>query len=369
MIEKKILKYKWWFIILPLIATVVAIIFLSQIQINSDLESYFPESMESKINAKKIEATFGKSEPLLLIFQTDDVLQLETLNRLKKISKEFNRMKCFDEVISLFDMKNIKGENGTMIVEPVIKRIPKSESKREKLRNEIMSNELVYKTVVSENFQYTLFILKVAKGTLDEDALSAINEVLELHPGNEKHYLNGMPFLRVESNQKISRDLMILLPVGLLLMIIFLFISFKEFRGVWIPFIVVVISTIVSMALLPIMGWDMSLIGVIIPIMMIAIANDYGVHFIARYQELNATKPDWQMDQIVTNTLQHLKKPIVLTGITTIVGVSGLLTHLMLPARQMGIISALGIAIALLLSLTFIPTSLSMLKKGKIQRE
>ena len=66
--------------------------------------------------------------------------------------------------------------------------------------------------------------------------------------------------------------------------------------------------------------------------------------------------------------MNHLTNPITLTALTTIVGVLGMVVHIMLPAKQMGIVSAIGIFFALLLSLTFIPAVLSGMKKGKVQR-
>ena len=94
--------------------------------------------------------------------------------------------------------------------------------------------------------------------------------------------------------------------------------------------------------------------------------NDYGIHFIIKYQELNAKYPDITMKQIVKEVTLYLKKPVILTGLTTIVGIGGLLAHVMLPAKQMGVVCAIGIAFALLLSLTFIPAVMIFLKKGKI---
>ena len=132
------------------------------------------------------------------------------------------------------------------------------------------------------------------------------------------------------------------------------------------PFGVVLISIAISMSLIPLLGWELSIIGVLIPIMMIAIANNYGVHFVARYQELNAIDPESSMADIVEESLSYLKRPVIICGLTTIVGILGLTVHILLPASQMGVVSAIGIGIALLLSLTFIPAVLSYLKKGKI---
>jgi predicted RND superfamily exporter protein len=348
------------------VVVAVAIIPLLKTKTNSDLESYLPETMPSRINHDKIEEIFGEIDPVFILFESEDVLNDSTLTRIGALSREFNRMKDFDMVMSLFDAKNIKGEYGSMIVDPVVKRIPKSDKRREKLRNEIRTNEMVYKLIISEDFRYTTIILNSAANKPAEEIIELVNELLEKHPGNEKVTLFGLPYLISEANQKIARDMMILLPIGLLVMFLFLIISFRQKRGALLPFSVVGFSIVIAMAIIPLAGWELSIIGILIPIMMIAIANNYGVHFITRYQELRANRLEMTVKEIVSDVVLYLKKPIIMTGLTTIVGVSGLITHIMLPAKQMGIASAIGIAFALILSLTYIPAVIVMLKKGRI---
>ena len=364
--ELMVIKYRWLIIISTLVVVVVTIIPLLNTTTNSDLESYLPETMPSRINHAKIEEIFGEIDPVFILFESEDILNDSTLQRIGALSREFNRMKDFDMVMSLFDAKNIKGEYGSMIVDPVVKRIPKSDKRREKLRDEIRTNEMVYKLIVSEDFHFTTIILNSASNKTAEEIIALVNELLEKHPGNEKVTLFGLPYLISEANQKISRDMMILLPIGLLVMFLFLIISFRQKRGALLPFSVVGFSIVIAMAIIPLAGWELSIIGILIPIMMIAIANNYGVHFITRYQELRANRLEMTVKEIVSDVVLYLKKPIIMTGLTTIVGVSGLMTHIMLPAKQMGVASAIGIAFALILSLTYIPAVIVMLKKGRI---
>jgi uncharacterized protein len=361
-----VIKYRWLIIIATILVVVSAVIPLLKINTNSDLESYLPESMPSRINEQKIQEIFGKSDPVIILFETGDILNDSTLARLGSLSKGFNRMKEFDMVMSLFDAKNIKGENGSMVVDPVIRRIPKTDSRKKKLREEIKANELVYKLIVSEDFHFTTIILNSIENISDEEIMESISNLLEKFPGSEKVTIFGQPYMRNEANQKLAKDFMILLPIGLLLMFLFLILSFRQKRGAILPFSVVTFSIVIAMVVIPLAGWEMSIIGVLIPIMMIAIANNYGVHFITRYQELQANHPEMTVKEIVMETTRYLKKPIIMTGLTTIVGISGLITHILLPARQMGIASCIGIAFALLLSLTFIPAVMVMLKKGRI---
>ena len=60
--------------------------------------------------------------------------------------------------------------------------------------------------------------------------------------------------------------------------------------------------------------------------------------------------------------------PILFSGLTTIAGILGLLTHSVIPARQVGILAASGVTMALVMSLLLIP-ALIYLRKPLISPE
>lgn len=361
-----VLRNRKLIIILTAILAAAAVIPLFSLRINPDLESYLPDNIESRINNQKIGDLFGTKEPIVVILSTEDVLAPETLERVDNLTNGFRDLGTLSPIQSLSTAKNIRGEDGMMLVDPVIDYYPQTEEEREELRNRIKGNDLAYKLLVSEDFKNTMILLNSDLSVKDAELMNQIDSIITLYPGNEEVLINGQPYLRDEANAKISKDIMILLPLGLLIMLIFFWFSFREFKGMILPFGVVLITIAISMSLIPLLGWELSIIGVLIPIMMIAIANNYGVHFVARYQELNATDPKSSMADIVEESLSYLKRPVIICGLTTIVGILGLTVHILLPASQMGVVSAIGIGIALLLSLTFIPAVLSYLKKGQI---
>ena len=126
--EHFIIKYRWWIIILTLLIVSASVIPLTRVSINPDLESYLPDTIAPKVNTDKIAEIFGDNEMMILVFESDDVLNPSTLARIRDLSREFNKMSEFDNVMSLFDTKSIKGEEGIMVVEPVIQAIPQSEA-------------------------------------------------------------------------------------------------------------------------------------------------------------------------------------------------------------------------------------------------
>ncbi|MCK4853305.1 MAG: RND family transporter [Bacteroidales bacterium] len=360
-----IIKYRWWIIILSLL---VSGFFGSQIfraEINPDMESYIYEEMPSRINTNLIEDIFGGDEMIMILFETDDVLNTETLSRIKKVNKALKEIEGIDETLSLFNAKNIKGEDGAMVVDPAIKRLPKSNEGWETLREELKENELVHKVLVSEDFSMTSIIATLDKHAQDEEIVAAIEQVLAAHPGNEQTYIGGLPYIKAIVAKEMASEFKLLMIIGLGIMLVMLFFFFREARGVFLPFIVVVLSILFAMGLMPLVGWQMSIITLLLPIMLIAIANDYGIHMMAKYQEYNTSGNNSSVRTIARGVYTSLRSPILLTGITTIAGILCLLSHKMIPAKQLGVVAAAGIGFALLLSLLFIPAALSIIGKSK----
>jgi len=363
--SEQIIKYRWLIIIGFVLITALLAIQIPKAKMNSDMLTYLPETMDSRLNKNRIEELFGGTEMIMVLVKTDDVLNAETLNRVKKMSRQMKRIKGIDKVMSLFELKHIKSKDGAMIVNPAVKQIPQDNSGRKKLRAEIRENDMVYGNVVSRDFKVTAVIGKVENGTSDELLLAAIEKLIQDNPGNEEVFIGGTPYSRYHTGYNTKKDLGLLLPLGLLIMLVFLFISFKQLRGVFLPFLVVLMSILFSMGLIPLLGWQFTVITLILPVILIAIANDYGIHMIAKYQEDNIPGNTLTKKELAKSMFRSLGRPILLTGLTTIAGMLCLQGHIMIPAGQLGVLAAAGILFALIASLLFIPAVVSLLPKAK----
>lgn len=365
---KFIIKYRWWILTASIIITIAFGLQIPRAKIDPDINHYIPETMTSRVNTQKIENIFGGNDMLVVVLKTEDVLSAVTLKRLKKISKSINKMDGINKTLSLFDSKSIRGENGAMIVEPAIKRIPKTSDEREILRSNLKNNDLVYKTVVSSDFTMAAVIMILNQGVSEENIITEVNSIIKETPGKEEVFLGGLPYLKAIVSKELSHDFKFLLPGGLIIMLIMLYFFFRQKRGVMLPFSVVIMAIIISMGIMPLAGWEMSIITLLLPIVLIAVANDYGIHLIARYQELAHGKTNgYNQKELSAQVFASLKIPVILTGITTLAGILSLLSHQMIPARQLGILAATGIGFALILSLLFIPAMLSFLKNDRLR--
>ncbi len=358
---------KWRWVIIPVFIFTAAF-FATRIPraaIESDLKVMLPSDLPSRLNTEEIDELFGGTEMLMLIIKTDDVLEPETLQRTEAISKQMKRIKGVDKVLSLFELKSIRGEEGAMIVNPAVKRIPRTEEQKEELKKEIMDNDLVYGSVVSRDFSLTAVIALLKTEVEDSFIVGEVKKLIEENSGKEEIVIGGLPNTRVMVARSIQGDFRKLIPLALLIMLVFLFICFRQLRGVLLPFAVVVMSILVSIGIVPLIGWKIQVITIIVPIFLIAVANDYGIHLIAKYQELNVEGNPHTNKELAKGIFQSLSKPILLAGLTTIAGMLCLLGHIIIPARQLGILASFGIVFALGASLLFIPAVVSFLPKGK----
>lgn len=350
---------------MALLFTFSALLLFPRLRVNSNFNDYVSDKIENKVYLKQLDSIFGGSEMIVVMLQGEDVLTKSTLERLELISVDLEKLEGIDRIISPLDAMDISYENGFMKMDPLFDGFPNDNESNNLFKEKIRRNPMAQRFFADD---FTLVSLILTKNNEVSDLIiDDLKDIVEGHPGNENVLIGGLPFIRYSISGNIKRDLVFLVPLALVLMVLMLFFSFREWKGVFIPFVIVVMSCILSFGIMAFLGWTISLITILMPIMLIAIANDYGIHMIARYQELVRGETPMTMKEICKQTYKDLKRPIVITGLTTIGGVLGLLTHTMIPAAQLGILIALGISFALMLSVWFLPALLSFFALPKAE--
>lgn len=360
-----IIRHRRIIIIGFMLVTIAFMTRIPRVELDTDIKSQLPKNMPSRLDTDKIDELFGGTEMLMILVQTDDVLNPGTLRRVKSLSRKVRRVQGVDKALSLFDLKSIRGEQGAMIVEPAVKDIPSNETEQEQLREEIRANDIVYGSVVARDFTVTAVIAMLKNDVRDDEIMPRFREAVESTPGPEKIMIGGLPVTRIEIGVDIKRDIRKLMPIGIGIMLVFLFACFRRLRGVALPFLIVMMSIIVSIGFISVIGWKIHMITVILPVLLVAVANDYGIHMIARYQEDNVPANNYTRKELARRMFQSLGRPVLLTGLTTVAGMLCLLSHILIPAKQLGILAAFGIGFALLASLFFIPSVISLLPRSR----
>ncbi len=351
-----VIRFRWPLIIFFVLITVLMAIPLKDSAVDPDVENMLPEEMSAHL--KELEERFGGMEIIFVVVEDKDVLRPSVLDRVNKIAEELKKINGIERI------NTIPMTEKDPFEDEVLKEGSQEELRqREELRTMLKGNDMVMGTLVARDFSAAAVLVRMRNDGKNLGVTDKVREVVSSIKGSGKITLGGMPVVKQNISRDVPKDMMVFMPIGLLIMLFILFLSFKQLRGIILPFSVVVMSIVVSMGMVPLMGWKMTTVTIILPVILIAISNGYGIHIISRYQLDNMVNEGKKSSiDLSKDVFQELALPVLLTGITTIAGMLCLMTHTIVPAAQLGILASVGILFALTASIFFIPAVLSLLK-------
>jgi len=201
------------------------------------------------------------------------------------------------------------------------------------------------------------------------ESVQKITDELKSQFPNLNFYLSGAPVTQKEIVHVLKQDQMVFVPITILLMSLLLFISFRDYRGVVLPFMATGMATIWTMGILVLMGHDINIVNNAIVILLMVIGVADGVHVVARFKEelkradLAGLRPsnEEQKHNLVARVLQHMLLPRFLTTTTTAVGFLSTLVAEVTLIQDFGLEAAIGVMMAFVTTIIFVPSMLAIL--------
>jgi len=364
-----IVKYRWHILIICLVAGISLGSLIPLSKTDPEIRNYIPLTMASRIETDKIESEFGVQDIVMLIFTDSLVITEENLKQIKATDRDISKLTGVSARVSPFTVRSIISSDGMMIVDPLIRRIPSDTDGLELLKHDILNNRFAKDIVFSSDMTSAAISATINNAEAESVTLHKIDSITAVHAASAKVLKGGLPYVRQHIMKDVRRDATFLVPLALVIMLLVLKLSLGEWKSVLMPFSVVILSTAICMGMIPLLGWKMSIITLLVPIILVAVANNYGIYLVARYQEIRLKGTADSNKGVIRELLGSLNMPILFSGLTTIAGILGLLAHSIIPARQVGILAAAGVSVSLAMSLILIPAMIYFRGNGRAAAE
>ena len=338
---------------------------LTKLRIDSDILNYLPQDDPVVVLFREVGEKFGGNSLAIVALETDDVFNSSTLARIDIITTRFQDLPEVSQVLSLIDILDIKKIPDGIEVGKLIPRggIPQESKELNELREYTLSKDMYRGSLVSGDARIALIIARVREGTSKTEVAENMKRIVQSTDGDEKIYYAGIPFQMVFLTDIITKDLGRLIPLVSLLVILVLYLSFHSLRGMLLPLGTVLISTIWILGLMCCLVIELTIVTAAIPILLIAIGSAYGIHFVSNHFETESSK-ELKLDQVRKSTAD-IALPIILTGVTTLVGFLAFIFSYLTMMKMFGVFASLGVFLAMALSITFIPIVLSYLPPSR----
>ncbi len=183
--------------------------------------------------------------------------------------------------------------------------------------------------------------------------------------GTERFYITGLPLAEDTFARDMLLQLFILAPLVLLLISLSLYGFFRKVRLVVPPLVIATATVISTMGLLIGSGNDLQLINAMIPIFVLPLALAASIRCLSRFLELYRQSGDRR--QSVEQTLDSLHTPLAQAALVPAAGFASLVLVPVPPIRTFGLFVAIGILLAWLLTIVFMPASLMLLSEHDLK--
>ena len=144
----------------------------------------------------------------------------------------------------------------------------------------------------------------------------------------------------------------------LLLLVVFLVIgvllaTLRSSLDVTLTMVALFLAIIWSNGFASFLDFEPSFFAIIVPILLVGLGVDYGIHLIMRYRE--DLIEEWNIKKASASSIMYVGSALLLATTTTMVGFLSNVTSDITPIREFGIQVALGVLSAFIIFVTFIP--------------
>ncbi|WP_445664356.1 efflux RND transporter permease subunit [Fodinibius sp. AD559] len=364
-----VIRYRWWVIILTLILTGILGWNTLSVTLNADFSTYLSQDDPVVKEYNRIGDKFGGNDVGVALLSSDQVFtpaNLKTIDRLTKAYEEIEGVSYVTSLTNVIDFKETEwGLEVGKLIDP--EQIPTEEAELKELQSYVLGNDRYTGNLISDDSKAAAILLQFEGSgptgsnqfltslrikEVTDSVRSSFNEVPE-----SKLYFGGSPFLVYNMTLLIGENLTTLIPIMIFLLILILYLGFRHWAGVLFPMIVVSVSVIWVTGFMGILGLEFDLLTGIMPVVLLALASADGIHLMKRYYELRGEGNSPK--QAARQSFKQMGTPIVLTTITTTVGFASLFVSNFSVIQQFGLLTAVGVILALVVSLTLLPAMLS----------
>mgnify|MGYP001430803801 FL=1 len=353
--------------------TIIASIFLVTIilswrifdlSIDPGMRSLVPIDHPIIKNMSLVEELFSGNEIVIIAIESEDLLSSKTLEKYYAFHDSLENIISINRVASIYNHRYIVPDDGGFEIQKLLEKIPSDSIEHEILKRNIFNSDIVG-SLISSDMTIMCFVAQINAST-DFDEINfrdRINTIINKFENPEKIYIASSIISSAESIDSVKRDMRIFAPIALGLMIILFIISFRSWTGTFLPLFVVGFSIIWTFGLMAWLDISVPIIGGLIPIMLIAISNNYGIHIISHYYEFTKMNQELSRVEILKRTMKRLGMPIFLAGITTVISFLSLMSHELSKVREVGLMVSFGIVVSFVLSLLLIPAILILVPR------
>lgn len=365
-----ILAYPKSVVLSGLVLLIATCSFLPSLVKDTRSDAFLEATNPALVYRDKVKSLFGLSDPIAIVVENtgqQGIYTAQTMTLVDWLTRHVSDLPNVDadRVVSLATENNIVGTEEGMSTTNFFEPLPQSDAELQRLKDAIADFPLYQGTLVAKNAKATIIAVQVLDELQVETTYQAIIELVNNAPKipGVKLYVAGEGAIAGYLGSYIDRDAKRLNPIAGLIITLIIILAFRSFSTGLLGNLIIAASVLMTLALMAANGTPFFVITNAMPVILIGMAVADAIHIFSLYFELRNEQPNRSIVTILEQTMVAMWRPITLTSLTTAAGFLGLyFASYMPPFKYFGLFTALGVAIAWLYSMTFLPAAMLLIK-------
>ncbi|RKY13046.1 MAG: RND transporter [Planctomycetota bacterium] len=353
----------------------------NSIKIDTDPENMLPRDEPVRVfhNQMKKELSLYDMVVVGIVNEThrDGVFNPETLANIYELTEFAKTLHWTEEgrevgvvevdLIAPSTVDNIEQSGpGVVKFEWLMSQPPQTREQALAVRQKAQRIPFLNGTLVSEDGKAICIYIPLTDKHLSYRVYSELQKKTATLSGSEAYHITGLPVAEDTFGVEMFMQMAISAPTAMVVIFLLMLLFFRKLVVVISPMIVAMVSVILTMGALIIAGFPVHIMSSMIPIFIMPIAVLDSIHIISEFFELYQQTKDRR--QTMLKVMDELFVPMLYTSLTSAAGFASLALTPIPPVQVFGVFVAMGVMVAWLLTVIFIPAYIMFVKPQTLER-
>ncbi|MCB9476520.1 MAG: RND family transporter [Deltaproteobacteria bacterium] len=352
--------------------TVVGGVLAGYVKFDFNMENMLPDRHPNRDVYEDYKATFGQDDAFYVIgIRTGNVFTHAMLRDLQQLTLRIEAREEVDEVLSLTNVMFPRADAEGVTIEPFVTQAPTDPAALAALRAEAMANPILPENLISRDGSTTALMVKLKPEFNHHDYRVAFEKELwtiidDYRAEDREIHMGGTPVLRSAYIKLAQENIQRFVPLSALVLVIVLFLTFRNVSGILLPLGTVGAAMILSVGFMTVVDIPLNLLTNVLPSVVLVVGVSDSIHLLEKYKE--EYLKDFDQHRAMADTIRKIAIACFFTSATTAVGFASLITSSNKMIRQFGTVAAVGVMMAYVVTILFVPAVLILIKPPKVER-
>ena len=346
---------------------------IPRIAIDTDPENMLPADQGARVFHNAVKRDFTLYDMIVVGVvneeDPDGVFNPASLERVHELTRRIERIGGVirQDLLSISTVDNIsQGGPGVVRFEWLMRTPPETREDARAIRGAAERIPTIKGTLLSDDGKAVAIYVPIEKKSESHRVASEIEGIIAEFDGDEQYFITGLPVAEDTFGVEMFKQMGIAAPLAGLIVFLLMWFFFRSIALVIAPMIVAMVTVIATMGLLIGLGFTVHVMSSMIPIFLMPIAVVDSVHLLSEFADMYPGIGDRQ--RTVRSALGNLFSPMLYTSLTSAAGFASLALAPIPPVRVFGVFVAIGILLAFLLTITFVPAYIVLLSDEKLAK-